>query len=60
MLYFLYPFLRKELIFLDYVIRNNAGIYIQLDKDGRPVTFALKEIPSRVRTKTKQNPIKII
>ena len=23
---------------MDYVIRNNAGIYIQLDKDGRPVT----------------------
>ena len=38
MLYFLHLFLGKELIFLDYVIRNNAGIYIQLDKDGRPVT----------------------
>ena len=35
---FLYPKLREEMVVLDYVIRNNTGIYIQLDKDGRPVT----------------------
>ena len=37
MLYFLYPFLRKELIFLDYCIRNGA-IYIKLNESGAPVT----------------------
>ena len=36
---FLYPFLRKELVFLDYVIRNGA-IFIKLNDSGAPVTCA--------------------
>lgn len=34
---FFVPILRKELIFLDYVIRNGA-IFIKLNESGRPVT----------------------
>ena len=37
MCYFLYPFLRKEWIILDYVIRNGA-IFIKLNESGAPVT----------------------
>ena len=37
MLLFLYAFLGKELIFLDYCIRNGA-IYIKLNENGAPVT----------------------
>lgn len=36
MLYFLHPFLGKELVFLDYCIRNGA-IYIKLNENGTPV-----------------------
>ncbi len=36
---YLYPFLRKELIFLDYVIRNGA-IFIKLNESGAPITCA--------------------
>ena len=39
MLYFLYPFLGKELIILDYVIRNGA-IFIKLNESGKAVTCA--------------------
>lgn len=35
---FLYPFLGKEMVFLDYVIRNNGGLYIKLNENGAPVT----------------------
>ena len=37
-LYFLYPFLGKELVFLDYIIRNSGGLYIKLNENGTPVT----------------------
>ena len=37
MVYFLYSFLRKELVFLDYCIRNGA-IYIKLNENGAPTT----------------------
>ena len=37
MVYFLHPFLGKELVFLDYCIRNGA-IYIKLNENGAPVT----------------------
>ena len=38
MCYFLYPFLRKEMVFLDYIIRNKSGLYVKLNENGTPET----------------------
>ena len=38
MCYFLYPFLRKEMVFLDYIIRNKSGLYVKLNENGTPIT----------------------
>ena len=40
MLYTLFfiPIFRKELVFLDYVIRNKAGVFIKLNENGSPIT----------------------
>ena len=38
MVYFLHPFLGKELVILDYIIRNSGGLYIRLNENGTPVT----------------------
>ena len=35
---FLYPFLRKEMVFLDYIIRNKSGLYVKLNENGTPET----------------------
>ena len=35
---FLYPFLRKERICLNYCIKNNRNAYIKLDENGTPRT----------------------
>lgn len=35
---FLYPFLRKELVILDYIIRNKGGLYVKLNENGTPIT----------------------
>ena len=35
---FLYLFLRKEMVFLDYIIRNKSGLYVKLNENGTPVT----------------------
>ena len=38
MCYFLYPFLRKEMVFLDYIIRNKSGLCVKLNENGAPIT----------------------
>ena len=35
---FLYLFLRKEMVFLDYIIRNKSGLYVKLNENGTPET----------------------
>ena len=35
---FLYSFLRKEMVFLDYIIRNKSGLYVKLNENGTPET----------------------
>ena len=40
MLYFLYPFLWKERICLNYCIKNNRNVYIKLGENGTPTACA--------------------
>ena len=35
---FLYSFSRKEMVFLDYIIRNKSGLYVKLNENGTPET----------------------
>ena len=32
------PIFRKELVILDYIIRNSGGLYIKLNENGTPIT----------------------